>query len=176
MSIYKDYIIPGLREKYGQERFLCVIGNQQIGSPATYDAIETFKMQNSELFKHFVKQIRQSDIVIADLTDNNPNVHVELGIALSYNKNSLRVTRSSYEKLPFDVRNYEIVQYCLKQDLIELEGDRIKANIDAIHLECGDLDIQSPGQVQFASWFTTTKFWDAQIVCRDTIETFDTFG
>ena len=320
ISMYREHIIPRLREKYGEEKELfCIVGNQQIGSPETYEAIETFKMQNSELFRHFVKQIRQADIIIADLTDNNPNVHVELGIALFYNKNILRVTRSSYERLAFDVRNYEIVQYSMEEGLfdkiekylqlffrikaldfqsenskvyyhhpeekllqywsnanekeiflkesskhpvvsvpivdsnfhmrdgkvqvtfeimdqredidwfgvylrvgsmgfpygsiltyvrkngaleiaaypgvrllgaqrlpsgatgaktlvIELEGDRIKASIDGIDLECAGLDIQSPGEVKFASWFTNTKFWNTQIVCRDTIETFDKLG
>jgi hypothetical protein len=120
ISMYREHIIPRLQKQYGEEReLLCIVGNQQIGSPRTYEAIETFKMQNSELFRHFVKQIRQADIIIADLTDNNPNVHVELGIALFYNKNILRVTRSSYERLAFDVRNYEIDQYSMQDGLFD---------------------------------------------------------
>jgi len=116
MSIYKN-VIAKIQEKYEERKLNCVSGNMQIGTSPKYSDIETFKMQNSELFKHFVKQIRDADIVIADLTDNNPNVHVELGIALFYNKNILRVTRQSYEKIPFDVRNYECSQYKRQDDL-----------------------------------------------------------
>lgn len=316
MSIHKDFIIPNLQKNHGT-KLSCVIGKQQIGAPEMYEDIETFKMQNSELFRHFVNQIRSADIVIADLTDNNPNVHVELGLALSYNKNILRITRQSYERLGFDVRGYEVIQYkdekrlldeietyiklffsiknldfkpensklyyhhpekkefrywhnkeekekllkesssrpflqhvdsnfhmrdgkiCIKfkiiderdeQDwfgvylragsmgflygsilvyvrkngkleiatypgpkiigttslpdkcignrtlIIELEGDHIRANIDETELKCSGLNIQSRGEVKFASWFCNADFWDAQIVCRDTIETFDRLG
>lgn len=318
--MYTEHIIPRLQEKYrGENQLVCIVGNKQVGPPETYEAIETFKMQNSQLFKHFVKEIRQADIIVADLTDNNPNVHVELGIALFYNKNILRLTRSSYERLAFDVRNYEIIQYSMKEDLflkidkylelfftikgldfksdnsnlyyyhpeetllqcwlntskkqeflkgyskrhgvpmskvdsnfhmrdgkvqvtfeitdqeddtdwfgvylrvgsmgfrfgsilayvrkndtleivaypgirvlgsktlpsggtlaktlvIELEGDTIKASTDGIDLECVGLDVQSPGEVQFATWLANAKFWNTQIVCRDTIETFDKLG
>ncbi len=309
-SIYND-VTKKLQNEYKARRLICVTGNEQIGVSMVYDRIETFKMQNSELFKHFVKQIRHADIVIADLTDNNPNVHVELGIALFYNKNILRVTRQSYEKLGFDVRNYEVSQYKMREDLfntidkylnlffeiknldfdqqnsnlyyhspekkflrcwnseeekkmpqqrlvydvfnfqmrdgkirvtfkiidqkedngwfgvyfrvgnmgplygsclvyirkngmieiatypgqnvvkkvqlykksllddkiltVELEGDLIRASIENIKLEYSPLDIQSRGSVMFACWNSNAKFWNAQIVCRDTIETFDMF-
>jgi len=312
MSIHKDFIIPHLQKNHAKIK--CIIGKQQIGSPGMYETIETFKMQNSELFRHFVSQIRSADIVIADLTDNNPNVHVELGLALSYNKNILRVTRQSHERLGFDVRGHEVIQYrdeerlldeietyiklffniktldfkpensklyyhhpekqefrywrdtmekekllkessflpflehvdsnfymrdgkacvtftiideryehdwfgiylragsmgflygsilvyirknggfeiatypgpkiirktnlggkCIgnKTLIVELEGDRIRASIDNIELQCSGIDIQSPGEVKFASWLCNADFWDTQIVCRDTIETFD---
>ena len=327
-GIHEDFVIPSLREAY-PEKLICLIGDKRIGWSGKYDAIESFKMQNSDLYKHFVKQIREADIIIADLTDNNPNVHVELGIALSYNKNILRVTRQSYERLSFDVRNYKVEQYRTKEDLlntikeylelfftikrldfqnnkqelsklyyfqpsgkqflsywnntgkkqelikelssaspkviqlqhvdsgfhmrdgkvqvtfeikderddedwfgvylrvgsvgflnesilvyvrkrgdieivtyprteekeeekyrkklsgkcvgakiltIELDGDYIKASVDGIELERGGLNIQSPGKVMFASWFCNAEFSDAKIVCRDTIETFDSFS
>jgi hypothetical protein len=111
-------VIPKLQRKY-PEKLVCVVGNKQVGQSSEYDEIETFKMQNSELFRHFVTQIREADIIIADLTDNNPNVHLELGIALSYNKNILRVTRQPHERLGFDVRNYEVEQYTKGGDLLK---------------------------------------------------------
>jgi hypothetical protein len=312
--IYDVHIIPQLQKKY-PKKLECIIGNKQIGWSGPYDAIETFKMQNSELFKHFITQIRKADIIIADLTDNNPNVHVELGIALSYNKNVLRVTQQSYERLGFDVRNYEVEQYRKEDDLlntiekylslffrikdldfedknsnlychssqkkvlscwtnenekqkiiketlsslrledskfqmrdgkirvtfnildqiaeqdwfgvylrvgsmgflygsilvyvrkngkleiatypgtrivkeatspnaldghktliIELEGDYIRANIDDINLDYSGLNVQSSGAIIFACHNSNTEYWDVQMVCRDTIETFDKLG
>ncbi|MFC1643654.1 hypothetical protein ACFL1F_01065 [Chlamydiota bacterium] len=309
-SIYDD-IIKKLHNKYGSGKLTCVVGNKQIGPSRSHDRIETFKMQNSELFMHFVKQIRYANIVIVDLTDNNPNVHVELGIALFYNKNILRVTRHSYEKLAFDVRNYEVSQYkkqgelfntiekylniyfkikdldfkkqnsplhyyspkkkhlkCWKNEdekkntngklargmtefqmrdgkvsvtfkitdqkknddwfgiylrvgsmgpfhrsclvyirkngkieiatypgpktvkeaqlheksilgdktlVVELDGNWIRASVDDVQLEHSLLDVQSQGEVMFACWNSNAEFWNTQIVCRDTIETFDKF-
>lgn len=88
-----------------------VIGNQEVGPSPRYSDIASFKAQNRELTKQFVNQIRDADIVIADLTHNNPNVHVELGIALMENKNILRVTGRSVTELGFDIRNLEVYQY-----------------------------------------------------------------
>ena len=45
------------------------------------------------------------------LTHNNPNVHIELGIALTENKNILRVTGRSVSELGFDIRNLEVFSY-----------------------------------------------------------------
>lgn len=315
-SIYEKDIIPVLEKTYGG-KLRCVIGNKQVSSSGKYDTIETFKMQNSELFKHFVNEIRKADVIVADLTFSNPNVHVELGIALSYNKNILRITSQSYERLTFDIRNYEAQQYENRKDLIkiiknyldlffkikeldfkdltekessnlfynypekkelfswdqgakqnfqtnqlpvyahydsgfylrdgkvqvtfkmldqrehtdwfgvylrseviplgsilvyvrkngnleiktypinskwqiigraecgtcngpkkltiELEGDYIKASVNGMKepLEREGLNIQTPGEVKFASLLCNTEFWDTKIVCRDTIETFD---
>jgi len=88
-----------------------VIGNEEVGPSQEYSNIASFKAQNRELTKQFVAQIRGSDIVIADLTHNNPNVHVELGIALMENKNILRVTGRSVSELGFDIRNLEVRRY-----------------------------------------------------------------
>lgn len=88
-----------------------VIGNQEIGPSQKYSDIASFKAQNQELMRQFVHQIRNADIVIADLTNNNPNVHIELGIALIENKNILRVTGRPVTELGFDIRGLEVHQY-----------------------------------------------------------------
>ena len=67
-----------------------LIGNHQVGPSPQYSDFASFKAQNRELTEQFVSQIMDADVVIADLTHNNPNVHVELGIALTENKNILR--------------------------------------------------------------------------------------
>ena len=55
--------------------------------------------------------------MVADLTHNNPNVHVELGIALVENKNILRVTGRSISELGFDIQNLEVFQYKNEDEL-----------------------------------------------------------
>lgn len=94
-----------------------VIGNNEVGPLPRYSDIASFKAQNRELTKQFVHQIRDADIIIADLTHNNPNVHVELGIALIENKNILRVTGRSVTELGFDIRNLEVSQYKDQKEL-----------------------------------------------------------
>lgn len=112
-----DRVCRTLRERY--PTVTTVIGNQEVGPSPMYSDIASFKAQNRELTKQFVAQIHQADIVIADLTHNNPNVHVELGIALMENKNILRLTGRSVSELGFDIRNLEVRQYKDETQLTE---------------------------------------------------------
>jgi len=96
-----------------------VIGNHQVGPSPQYSDFASFKAQNRELTEQFVSQIMDADVVIADLTHNNPNVHVELGIALTENKNILRVSGRSVSELGFDIRNLEVRPYKNEDQLAE---------------------------------------------------------
>ena len=106
-----------IRERYPS--VATVIGNEEVGPSPTYSDIASFKAQNRELKEQFVAKIQESDIVIADLTHNNPNVHIELGIALMENKNILRVTGRSVSELGFDIRNLEVYQYKNQEQLTQ---------------------------------------------------------
>lgn len=88
-----------------------VIGSDEVGPSPVYSDIASFKVQNRLLNDQFKAKIQESDVVIADLTHNNPNVHFELGIALMLNKNILRVTGRSVSELGFDIRNLEVYLY-----------------------------------------------------------------
>lgn len=103
-----------------------IIGNEEVGPSPIYSNISSFKLQNRELTKQFVTQIQNADIVIADLTHNNPNVHVELGIALMENKNILRVTGRSVTELGFDIRNLEVHSYKDENQLTKIIIDYLK--------------------------------------------------
>lgn len=55
--------------------------------------------------------IYSADIVLADLTGLNPNVMYELGIAHSFNKKTIVITRDSLDSLPFDLKQYRAKNY-----------------------------------------------------------------
>jgi hypothetical protein len=88
-----------------------IIGTQEVSPSPKYSNMASFRAQNRELNRQFVTQIRSADVIVADLTHNNPNVHVELGIALTENRNILRVTGRSVTELGFDIRNLDVRQY-----------------------------------------------------------------
>jgi len=110
-----ERICREIKKKY--PTITSVIGNEEIGPSLEYSDFASFKAQNKELTRQFVAQIMDADIVIADLTHNNPNVHIELGIALTENKNILRVTGRSVSELGFDIRNLEVFSYRNENDL-----------------------------------------------------------
>lgn len=104
-----DRICGRIRKKH--PTVTTIIGNEETAPSPEYSDFASFKAQNRELSRQFVAKIMESDVVVADLTHNNPNVHVELGIALMENKNILRVTGRSVAELGFDIQNLEVAAY-----------------------------------------------------------------
>ena len=62
------------------------------------------------ILKDIIRGIEQSDLVLADLTNSNPNVFYELGIAHAFRKPVVLVTQS-IEDVPFDLKPYRLVEY-----------------------------------------------------------------
>ena len=58
-----------------------------------------------------IPPIYYADIVLADLTGLNPNVMYELGIAHSFNKKTIMITRDDLGSLPFDLKQYRAKDY-----------------------------------------------------------------
>lgn len=58
-----------------------------------------------------IPPIYEADIVLADLTGLNPNVMYELGIAHSFNKKTIMITRDDLSGLPFDLKQYRAKDY-----------------------------------------------------------------
>lgn len=55
--------------------------------------------------------INHAEIIIADITGNNPNVFLELGIALARRETAVIVISQSRKEAPFDIRNWQVIQY-----------------------------------------------------------------
>lgn len=77
------------------------------------------------------KEIRESTIVIVDLTEQNFNVAFEAGYAVALNKPIVWITKKTDEgiKLPFDIHTYN----CLDWDPADLQSftDKLKYRIEA---------------------------------------------
>lgn len=58
-----------------------------------------------------IPPIYSADVVLADLTGLNANVMYELGIAHSFNKKTIIITRDDLSKLPFDLKQYRAKGY-----------------------------------------------------------------
>ena len=62
------------------------------------------------ILKDIVQLIYSSDLIVADLTDNNANVYYELGIAHAFEKPVI-LTTQNLDEVPFDLRPYRILVY-----------------------------------------------------------------
>ena len=58
-----------------------------------------------------IRDLSESDIVIADLTNANPNVFFELGIRHAFRKSGTVHIIDAAHSIPFDVRQYRAIEY-----------------------------------------------------------------
>ncbi len=65
---------------------------------------------SQNILKDIVRSINKSSLIVADLTDSNPNVFYELGLAHALNKPIIMLTQE-IEDLPFDLRSYRVIPY-----------------------------------------------------------------
>lgn len=117
---------PKWEDKYGYK------WQVQYGSKFTYPVdnswklkvkpsdIEEFIHQNKQLYDVFVAGISSCDLFIADITNHNPNVMVELGIAVQQNKNILVVTSQDINNMEFDIHGLQAFKYTSKRELEDL--------------------------------------------------------
>lgn len=129
IGMYED-IFKEINEKHGWEtqygsKYLLTTDRNWKSSIHPKD-IEEFINRNKQLYDIFVKGISSCDLFIADITNHNPNVLIELGIAIQMNKNILIVTSQDINKLPFDIRGYEAKKYRSREELQEIIEKEIK--------------------------------------------------
>lgn len=65
---------------------------------------------NQNILRDVVEGIYRSDLIIADLTNNNPNVFYELGLAHALRKPVILITQS-IAATPFDLKPYRLLEY-----------------------------------------------------------------
>lgn len=68
--------------------------------------------QNFEerILDRIYNQIAKADLVVADMTDRNPNVFYEVGYAHALGKPTVLLTRSA-EDIPFDLKHFQHIVY-----------------------------------------------------------------
>jgi len=91
----------------------------------TLEEIKNIEVTRSEplrgdLLKNIIFNLVNSDIVIADLTDSNPNVYWELGIRHSFKNGTITIKDDSYT-LPFDLSRIGTLTYYPKNHTENVE-------------------------------------------------------
>ena len=62
------------------------------------------------IMNDILRSIREADYIIADLTEQNPNVYYELGLAHALTKPVILITQNT-ANLPFDLRHQRVIVY-----------------------------------------------------------------
>jgi hypothetical protein len=77
--------------------------------------------------KGIVEDLQSSNLVLAVLTDYNPNVWYELGVRHSLRTGTIMMIERKEDqdtKIPFDVNDYGVIQYAKHEDPAELAKDK----------------------------------------------------
>lgn len=88
----------------------------QLGIRAACEEVNVFCQRVDEqifqetILERIISQIRLADILIAEMTDRNPNVFFEVGFAQALRKRIILVTQDSAD-IPFDLRSFPHVIY-----------------------------------------------------------------
>jgi hypothetical protein len=90
----------------------------------------TFISRNKQLYEMIVSGIQKSDVFIADVTNANSNVMIELGIAIQLNKNVIIITGQDINRLPFDIQGFKADKYDNVDKLISIIKDQLSIYLD----------------------------------------------
>lgn len=139
--------------------FICPIGNERSAtrrcSDLTFDYIITPVVKNhgyslnradrmgktGMISNHIIKQLLDSDLVIADLTDYNPNVFYELAIRHITQKPCIQMLKYG-QKVPFDVYGIETIFFDI--DLKNAEQAKNKLDEQIKLIEKGEFKGTNP--------------------------------
>ena len=79
---------------------------------------------HENIYDEIVQNLWDADYVIADLTNSNPNVYYELGIAHTLNKRTVRIAQDT-NSIPFNIQAQMVIQYSPDED----ESTQLSAKI-----------------------------------------------
>lgn len=82
-------------------------------------------LDQQNVLKDIVQGIAVADLVVADLTDLNPNVFYELGLAHGLGVATILITQS-LDTLPFDLRPYRANQYSMRFDRVDALRQKLR--------------------------------------------------
>lgn len=118
---------------------------------------EMFISRNKQLYEMIVSGIKKSDVFLADVTNANANVMMELGIAIQLNKNVIILIGQDRNRLPFDIQGFKAEKYNSVNNLREIIENELslylsikEQNFDRpfpeshIKLSCGKLTGKEP--------------------------------
>lgn len=98
-----------------------------------------------------IENVVDSELVIADLTDHNPNVFYELAIRHATGKPYIQLIDST-QSIPFDIADLRTINYSFDVRAAANAVDKIKDQIDMIEGENPEFDSPISRSAELKSW------------------------
>jgi len=120
-SIEKDHPVRDAIEAAASEAGFNVLLPERLAVPG-------------DIFSHLTRLVNEADVVVADITGNNPNVFFELGMRFALGKPLLTLTQG-IEQIPFDIASHRVIAYRNSPDGLLLLRRTLRRALDLIREE-----------------------------------------
>ena len=102
------------------------------------------KLKMGNIIKAVIDKLNTADIVIAELTDKNPNVFYELGVRHAIQDGTILIAQDM-DHVPFDLRGFGVITYNWKtQDGRNIFKKEISKILKKLEDDPDDPDLRSP--------------------------------
>ena len=109
---------------------------------AGFEVTRADEIQSQQnILKDIVAGIESADVVVADLSDANPNVFYELGVAHGLYKRVILLTQK-IDDVPFDLRTYRLIHYDTHFGRIDIARSALRALAEKVAV--GELRFGNP--------------------------------
>ncbi|HRI35238.1 MAG TPA: response regulator [Saprospiraceae bacterium] len=97
-----------------------------------YECVRAIALPGNNIIEHIFDEINGADLVIADLTDKNPNVFYELGVRHALRDCTILIAQNEKD-IPFDLKPYATISYDWKEEIARKKfEENIKYTINYI--------------------------------------------
>ena len=118
MSKKTCFVVSIIGDENSEEREHANNVLDYIIKPAVSDEFDVLRADtlyhSDKIDSKILEYLRTSELVIADLTNNNPNVFLEVGYRMALGLPTIYLIQISEQKLPFDIQSINIIHYDIK--------------------------------------------------------------
>ncbi len=109
---------------------------QPICKDLNFEVIRVDKLNTVDKINETVLQeLRESDLVIVDMTSHNPNVFYEFGYRHALSKPLIPIIKENTDDIPFDVVNLRTIFYSLEARPLSQAKDKLRDTINSFTFE-----------------------------------------
>ncbi|MEO6232747.1 MAG: hypothetical protein ABJB11_17245 [Ferruginibacter sp.] len=113
-----------------------------------YEAIRADQISEPGIItSQVIQKIVESDLVIADLTDKNPNVFYELALRHAIKKPLIQII-SKDDTIPFDIAATRVIRFDI-QDLDSVENAKTEIANQILIVKSGKVEFDNPISISF---------------------------
>ncbi|BDZ44288.1 hypothetical protein [Naasia aerilata] len=133
---------PGTAEHHAAKLVLDYVIKKAFREPDWFVVRADEESAPDSITTQVIDRIVKSDLIVADLTDHNPNVFYEVALAHGYQKPLILMIREG-QTIPFDVTDQRAINYELT-DPASVDGAIKALRMSAAHLEKADGPPRTP--------------------------------